>query len=101
VASAAPAIGTGARRRARSGWRTRDPDRITRGARELVQLLAGAGTGLAATGLCVLALLSLPTSLAAGMGIVMFAGVTWLTRRLAWSVWRSALGCGWRPCNAC
>jgi signal transduction histidine kinase len=57
--------------------------RITRGARELVQLLAGAGTGLAATGLCVLALLSLPTSLAAGLGIVLFAGVMWLTRGLA------------------
>jgi signal transduction histidine kinase len=57
--------------------------KITRGAREVVQLLAGAAIGLPAPFLLLLTLISVPASLAAGLGIVVFVATMWLTRRLA------------------
>jgi signal transduction histidine kinase len=51
--------------------------------RQLAQVLVGAGIGLAAAALGVLALASLPASAAAGLGVVLFAGVVGVTRRLA------------------
>jgi signal transduction histidine kinase len=50
---------------------------------DLGQLAAGAAIGLAGPVLLYLTLLSLPASLAAGLGIPFFICATWLTRRLA------------------
>jgi signal transduction histidine kinase len=57
--------------------------KIARGAREQGQLLAGAAIGLAAPLLLLLMLFSVPASLAAGLGILLFAAAVWLTRWLA------------------
>jgi len=57
--------------------------RIARGARELGQLLVGAAIGLAGPFLFCLMLFALPATLAAGLGILLFVGAIWLTRRLA------------------
>lgn len=56
---------------------------FARGADELGQLLAGAVIGLAAPFLVFLMLISVPSSLAAGLGILLFTVAVWLTRRLA------------------
>ncbi len=50
---------------------------------DLGELATGAAIGLAGPVLLYLTVLSLPASLAAGLGILLFIGVTWLTRRLA------------------
>ena len=50
---------------------------------ELGQLVVGAAIGLAGPVLLCLMLLSVPASLAAGLGILLFVGAVWLTRRLA------------------
>ncbi|GAA4234113.1 signal transduction histidine kinase [Streptosporangium album] len=57
--------------------------KIARVAREQGQLLAGAAIGLAAPFLLLLMLISVPASLAGGLGILLFVTVAWLTRRLA------------------
>jgi signal transduction histidine kinase len=54
-----------------------------RGAREWGQLLAGAAIGLPAPLLLFLTMVSVPASLAAGLGIPLFFVAVWLTRRLA------------------
>jgi signal transduction histidine kinase len=58
-------------------------DKIGRGAREQGHLLTGAAIGLAGPVLVYLMLLSLPLTVAAGLGIPLFVGAVWLTRRLA------------------
>jgi signal transduction histidine kinase len=50
---------------------------------ELGQLVVGAAIGVAGVALLYVMLLSVPASLAAGLGIVLFVGAMWLTRRLA------------------
>lgn len=50
---------------------------------ELGQLVVGAAIGLAGPVLLCLMLLSVPASLAVGLGILLFVGAVWLTRRLA------------------
>ena len=50
---------------------------------ELGQLVVGAAIGIAGPVLLSLMLLSVPASLAAGLGILLFVGVVWVTRRLA------------------
>jgi hypothetical protein len=50
---------------------------------ELGQLVIGAAIGIAGPILLALMLVSVPASLAAGLGILLFVGVVWLTRRLA------------------
>ena len=57
--------------------------RIRRGAYELGQVLAGAAIGLTAPFVVYLLLFSVPASLAAGLGIVLFLAVVLLVRRLA------------------
>lgn len=57
--------------------------RIGQGARELGQLLAGAAIGLTAPALLFLMVVSVPASLAAGLGVLLFVAAVWLTRRLA------------------
>ncbi|MEU5939062.1 sensor domain-containing protein [Micromonospora sp. NPDC047548] len=57
--------------------------RIAHGARELGQLLAGAAIGLPAPVLLFLMAVSVPASLAAGLGVLLFVTAVWLTRRLA------------------
>ena len=57
--------------------------KVIRGANELGQLLAGTAIGLAAPFLLFLMLISVPSSLAAGLGILLFFVAVWLTRRLA------------------
>jgi hypothetical protein len=50
---------------------------------ELGQLVVGAVIGIAGPVLLSLMLVSVPATLVAGLGILLFAGVVWLTRRLA------------------
>ena len=50
---------------------------------ELGQLVVGAAIGIAGPVLLFLMLLSVPACLAAGLGILLFVGVVWVTRRLA------------------
>ena len=50
---------------------------------ELGQLVVGAAIGIAGPVLLSLMLVSVPATLAAGLGILLFVGVVWLTRRLA------------------
>jgi predicted lipid-binding transport protein (Tim44 family) len=50
---------------------------------ELGHLVVGAAIGIVGPVLVSLMLLSVPASLAAGLGILLFVGVVWLTRRLA------------------
>jgi hypothetical protein len=50
---------------------------------ELGQLVVGAAIGIAGPVLLSLMLLSVPACLAAGLGILLFVGVVWVTRRLA------------------
>ncbi|MET7668524.1 sensor histidine kinase [Micromonospora luteifusca] len=57
--------------------------KLRRAASEFGQLLGGTAIGLAAPFLLFLTLVSVPSSLAAGLGILLFVGVVWLTRRLA------------------
>jgi signal transduction histidine kinase len=57
--------------------------KIARATRELGQLLTGGAIGLAGVILVYALLWSVPTSLAAGLGVLLFLGVTWLIRRLA------------------
>jgi signal transduction histidine kinase len=58
-------------------------DKIGRAASELGQLLTGAAIGLPGPVLLYLMLLSLPLTVAAGLGIPLFVVAVWLTRRLA------------------
>ncbi|MEU5941074.1 sensor domain-containing protein [Micromonospora sp. NPDC047548] len=57
--------------------------RIVSGARELGQLLTGAAIGLPAPFLLALILVSVPATLAAGLGVLLFAVAIGLSRRLA------------------
>ena len=50
---------------------------------ELGHLVVGAAIGIAGPVLLFLMLVSVPASLAAGLGILLFVGVVWVTRRLA------------------
>jgi signal transduction histidine kinase len=50
---------------------------------ELGQLVVGAAIGIAGPVLLALMLVSVPATLAAGLGILLFVGVVWVTRRLA------------------
>jgi len=50
---------------------------------ELGQLVVGAAIGIAGPVLLPLMLVSVPVTLVAGLGILLFVGVVWLTRRLA------------------
>ena len=54
-----------------------------RTARELSQLLAGAAIGLAGMALVYVSLWCVPLTLLGGVGILLFCGVVWVTRRLA------------------
>ncbi|MFC4591870.1 sensor histidine kinase [Sphaerisporangium corydalis] len=56
---------------------------IVRMAREQGWLLAGAAIGFGAPPLLVLTLISVPASLAAGLGVLIFAATVWVTRKLA------------------
>ncbi|MBF9128965.1 sensor domain-containing protein [Plantactinospora sp. S1510] len=56
---------------------------LRRGAGEFGQLTVGTAIGLAAPFLLALTLVSVPSSLVAGLGIPLFVGAVWLTRRLA------------------
>lgn len=57
--------------------------RIRRAVRESRQLLIGLFIGLPGPVVAFLTLFSVPSSLAAGLGVVLFAGTVWLTRRVA------------------
>ena len=57
--------------------------RVGRIGGELGHLVVGAAIGIAGPVLVSLLLVSVPATLAAGLGILLFLGVVWLTRRLA------------------
>ena len=56
---------------------------IVRAVRDLGQLLTGLAIGLPAPAVLFLTLFSVPASVAAGAGVVLFVGTVWFTRRVA------------------